>query len=100
MRFLSGQCAGETQRFFFHSLGIGQHGRAVIGQDEAIAGALKQRVPKRFLKRTQPAPHGRLGLAHELRRAAQRAAAGNRQKDPNIAPLQMHVIHFCLVDVQ
>ena len=57
-------------------------------------------MPKRLFECTQPAPHRGLGLAHALCGCPERAAAGNRQKDPDIAPIEVCIIHFCMAHVQ
>jgi hypothetical protein len=42
---LTRKLARKRQRLLLHAFGMGQHGRALVGQDEAIAGALNRVCP-------------------------------------------------------
>ncbi len=100
LRVRAGERAREAERFFLHPFGVGHHGRTFVGQHETVACTLKERVADRFFERAQPPAHGRLRLPDEPRRCAQRAAPGDRQKNPDVAPVHVLVIHFCLEGVQ
>src|SRR5215207_4863298 len=78
---LTGKLALDCQHLFIDSLGVRQHCTTLIGQDEAFACALEQRVADILLQRTQTSAHGRLALPELARRCPERALAGDRKKD-------------------
>ena len=65
---------------------------ALVGQDEAVVGALKERGACCPFERAQAPPHGRLGLLEPTGGRSQRAFPSNGEKDRKIAPLE--VVHL------
>ena len=90
------QLAGERQRLRLHALGVAQHGGALVGQDEALGGPLKQGVAQRMLQRLQPAAHGGLALLEGTACGTQRAVPGNGQEHLYVIPV--HRLHHTKVN--
>ncbi len=78
--------------FVFHPQSMGIERLALVGQDEAVAGALKKRGTSRLFERAQAPPHGGLGLLEPTGGRSQRAFPGNGEKDREIAPLE--IVHL------
>jgi len=88
---LPGQLALEGDGFFLHALRVRQQRGALVGEGEALGAALEQRMAHVVLQRAQAPSHRRLALAGEPGGAIERSRAGDREEDPDVAPL-----HACL----
>jgi hypothetical protein len=79
----------KRQCLFLYPYGMRKNGRAFVGEHEAVAGSLKQRLANRSLERAQASAHGRLAQAKFPGRGSKRAFTGDGEKDSQIAPFHL-----------
>ena len=81
----------DGERGLLHRLGVGQQLLAGRCRHEAVGQALEQARADLLLQRLHAARHGGMADAQRLGRRGERALAGERQENPEIVPVGIHV---------